>query len=240
MLERFWNFSVFIIGAFKKENKAKLTESQSALDGFAGSFQLKNRWRQLISQIKIIPLIFIGFVFFVLLGYRLISLQDQIFYYESISQEFQKRLQEKKKDLSFLRSFIQGAPINSLEYLLHAPKISRFAFGDRLKSLSQESGFDEMSFSLMPQKKILFKDDLSALLTTVSVSYRVGADMQLWQWMHRLFSEFSCFLIPRRLTVERIVAQDGFLKGIAGTYVLDWVSFDPVPKKHALDPVKTF
>ncbi|MGL4371369.1 MAG: hypothetical protein ACRCTK_01765 [Alphaproteobacteria bacterium] len=156
------------------------------------------------------------------------------------SQEFQQRLREKKKDLSFLRSLIQGAPINSLEYLLNAPKINRFAFGDRLKPLSQESGFDEMSFSLMPQKKILFKEDLSALLTTVSVSYRVGADIQLWQWMRRLSTEFSCFFIPRRLTVERIVSQDGFLEGIAGTYVVDWFTFDPIPQKRTPSSVKTF
>ncbi|MGL5719614.1 MAG: hypothetical protein ACRCYP_02285 [Alphaproteobacteria bacterium] len=240
MLERFWTFSLFIIEALKKEKKTKLTGPRSILDAFTGILNFKSKRGQLISQIKIIPLIFLGFIFLVLLGYRLISLQDQIFYYETISQEFQQRLQEKKKDLSFLRSLIQGAPINSLEYLLHAPKINRFAFGDRLKSLSQESGFDEMSFSLMPQKKILFKEDLSALLTTVSVSYRVGADMQLWQWMRRLSTEFSCFFIPRRLTVERIVSQDGFLEGIAGTYVVDWVTFDPIPKKRTPSSVKAF
>lgn len=237
MFERFWTFSLFIIEALKKEKKTELTKPKSILNTFEESLKFNHLEKQLIPQIKIIPLIFIGLIFFWLLGYRLVSLQDQISHYETISQEFQQRLQEKQKDLSFLCSLIQGTPINSLKYLLNAPKINRFTFGDRLKSLSQEMEFDEMLFSLMPPKKILFKDDLPAFLTTVSVSYRVGTDMQLWKWMRRLSSEFSCFFIPRRLIIERIVAQDGFLEGIAGTYVMDWVTFDPTPKERASAPI---
>jgi hypothetical protein len=232
MLDRFWLFPLFVMEALKKEKKRSLTGSQSALATFSRRLRGDTWWR-VTFQLKLIPLTFVAFVLMTVLGYRLVSLQDQIFYYEHIAQDFQQRLQEKKKDLSFVRALMQETPLNSLEYLLNAPKMNRFAFGDRLKSLSRDMGFHEMSFSLMPQKKSVFKEDLCAFLTTVSISYRVGADSQLRKWMERLSSEFPCFFIPRRLTIERLLLQDGVLEGLVGTYVMDWVVFDEVSKKNA-------
>lgn len=228
MLERLRMFPFFILDALKQGYSPRLPSKSTFLLKDILVF-LNHSRLNLKTQIPLLCFVVFGVILTTLLTYRVKNLKTQLFQQEEQIQAFQKRLFEKKKELSLLNHLQQERAYRVFEQMLNVANLSRINLANRLKALAQEIGFQDMSFSLSPQEKTLLNGQLPIRFTTVSVSYRVQSDVQLWKWINRLYLEFPCFFVPKRLSIVRVVDHQGNLQSLSGTYMMDWIVFDGLP-----------
>lgn len=225
MLKRFRMFPFFILEALEQERVPRSSVKDVLLK------TLKIFLPQHLAQAKnhglLLSMIFSGAVLIFLLEYRLNNLKEQVCQQEESVQNIQQRLFEKKKELTLLSNLQKTNASRVFEQMLNLSNLNRVNLANRLKTLAQEVGFQDMSFNLSPSKKILLNNALPIRFTTVTISYRVKSDVQLWQWMNRLYLEFPCFFVPKQLHILRVTDAQGALQNLSGTYTMDWIVFEP-------------
>lgn len=171
---------------------------------------------------------FLGTSGVTLSAYRLLALQEKR---DEMAQDLrclEEQLRCKKKDLTFLKE--NRRDLEPQQYWEQQKKLTRFEIGEALKILSQKAGFQGMTFTVMPEKKISLKTGIPAVVTKISVSYKTNSDAELVLWISSLSTYFKAFLVPRHLTIERANAEirddASVFEGVEGIYIFDWVRLE--------------
>lgn len=161
-------------------------------------------------------------------AYRLLSLQEK---QEEILQglkQLEKGVQRQKKDLAFLQK--HRSTLQAHHILTSTKKWTRFDMGEQLKKISQKAGFQDMVFTVMPEKKVFLQGGIPATLTKISVSYKTRSDTQLISWIQALNTQLIPFIVPRQLTIDRVRvdahSDSSAFEGVEGVYTFDWVKVE--------------